>query len=240
VSSAAFVGRIRPRFAVRDGISSPERGTSRGEEAARPLLGCFGAEGRRMPKSRVEAFSDGVLAIIITIMVLELKVPHGQDFSALRPLVPLLLSYLLSFVYVGIYWNNHHHLLHAAKRVDGRIMWANLHLLFWLSLIPVVTGWVGEGGGARVPAVLYGGVLFMAGVAYYILERTILTRGGAHPRVAEALGRDAKGLMSLVLYLLAIAVAFVFVWAAHAIYALVAVMWMVPDRRLERVLGDLE
>ena len=189
-----------------------------------------------MGKGRLEAFSDGVLAIIITIMVLELKVPHGDDLAALAPLLPVFLSYLLSFVYVGIYWNNHHHLLHAAHRVTGTILWANLHLLFWLSLIPFVTGWMGENHFSALPTALYGGVMLMAAVAYYLLQTAILRGDGARSLLAQALGCDWKGKLSPVLYLIAIPTAFTAEWIADVLYVLVALIWLVPDRRIERAL----
>ena len=191
-----------------------------------------------MNKGRMEAFSDGVIAIIITIMVLELRVPHGQDLSALRPLAPVFLSYVLSFVYLGIYWNNHHHLLHAARHVDGRILWANLHLLFWLSLFPFVTHWTGENAFAALPVAIYGVVLLMAGLAYTVLVRLLIARHGPHSVLATAIGRDFKGNVSLVAYLLAIVVASVNPWVACALYVAVAILWLVPDRRIERALAD--
>lgn len=190
-----------------------------------------------MGTNRLEAFSDGVLAIIITIMVLELKVPHGADFTALWPLLPVFLSYLLSFIYIGIYWNNHHHMLHAAKRVNGAILWANLHLLFWLSLVPFVTGWMGENHFAPAPTSLYGVVLLMAAIAYWILQRTIMAEHGRDSLLAVAVGSDLKGKLSPLLYLIAIPAAFVHQWIAGALYVLVALMWLVPDRRIERVIG---
>ena len=189
-----------------------------------------------MPKTRLEAFSDAVLAIIITIMVLELKVPHGEDLSALQPLLPVFFSYVLSFVYLGIYWNNHHHMLHAVKRVTGGVLWANLHLLFWLSLFPFVTGWMGENHFAQAPTALYGGVLLMAAIAYTILTLTIIHEEGADSLLARAVGRDLKGKLSIVAYAVAIALSFVNHWVAAAIYILVALVWLVPDRRIERVL----
>ena len=189
-----------------------------------------------MEKGRLEAFSDGVIAIIITIMVLELKVPHGADFSALAPLLPVFLSYVLSFTYVGIYWNNHHHLLHATQRVSGPIMWMNLLLLFWLSLIPFVTGWMGENHFAAAPTALYGVVLLLAAVAYYSLQCAIIAEHGRDSTLAGALGADWKGKLSPVLYLLAIGLAFVNQWLADAIYVGVALMWFIPDRRIARVL----
>jgi uncharacterized membrane protein len=188
--------------------------------------------------NRVEAFSDGVFAIIITIMVLELKVPHGSDLSALKPLLPVFLSYVLSFLYLGIYWNNHHHLLKACPRVNGRILWANLHLLFWLSLFPFVTGWMGENEFTSVPSALYGGVLLLAAIAYYILQTLIIAcQGGRQSELAMAIGRDWKGKLSPVLYATAIGASFFRPWLAGCIYVLVALIWLVPDRRIERVLA---
>ena len=189
-----------------------------------------------MGKNRLEAFSDGVLAIIITIMVLEMKVPHGDSFSALQALLPVFLSYVLSFIYVGIYWNNHHHMLHATRTVNGGVLWANLHLLFWLSLLPFATGWMGENHFSSLPAALYGGVLLMAGLAYKILARRIIAADGTASPLARAIGRDAKGSASIVLYLLAIPLAFVSSWLAIVIYLLVALMWVIPDRRIEKTL----
>ena len=189
-----------------------------------------------MPKTRLEAFSDGVLAIIITIMVLELKVPHGEDLSVLQPLFPVFFTYVLSFVYIGIYWNNHHHMLHAVKRVSGGVLWANLHLLFWLSLFPFVTGWMGENRFAPMPTALYGGVLLMAAIAYWILTLTIINEEGRDSLLARAVRRDLKGKLSIVAYAVAIAVCFLNHWIAAAIYILVALLWLVPDRRIERVL----
>jgi len=190
-----------------------------------------------MSKGRLEAFSDGVLAIILTIMVLELKVPHESDLAALLPLAPKFLSYVLSFVYIGIYWNNHHHLWQAAKGVNGPILWANMHLLFWLSLIPFVTGWMGENNFATIPVVLYGGVLWFAGLAYYILTRTLIAHHGQDSIIATAIGRDVKGLRSLYMYTAAIVLAFVSAWIATALYVAVAVMWFIPDRRIESKLS---
>jgi uncharacterized membrane protein len=187
-------------------------------------------------KNRLEAFSDGVIAIIITIMVLELKVPHGTDLAALRPLLPVFLSYVLSFIYVGIYWNNHHHLLHAAREINGPIMWANLHLLFWQSLIPFVTGWMGENHFDALPTALYGVVLLMSAIAYTILQTAIIRKQGRDSLLAGAIGRDCKGKFSLICYCLAIGLAFVNQWLADALYVLVAVMWLIPDRRIERML----
>jgi uncharacterized membrane protein len=193
-----------------------------------------------MGKGRLEAFSDGVLAIIITIMVLELRVPHGTELAALRPLVSVLLSYLLSFIYLGIYWNNHHHLLHVTRRVTGAILWANLHLLFWLSLVPFVTSWMGENHFAPIPTALYGGVLLMAALAYWILQRLILRAEGSRSLLATALGRDFKGKLSPLLYVLAIGAAFVRPGIAHGVYVLVALLWLIPDRRIERALAQAE
>jgi uncharacterized membrane protein len=188
-----------------------------------------------MGKGRLEAFSDGVIAILITIMVLELRSPHGTDLADLRPLLPVFMSYLLSFVYLGIYWNNHHHMLHLAARVNGRVLWPNLHLLFWLSLIPFVTSWMGEHPHAVVPTALYGGVLLMAGVAYYFLARSLAHLHGADSKLARALGRDFKGILSVALYAVAIGLAAVDTRLSQAIYVAVAVIWVVPDRRMERL-----
>jgi uncharacterized membrane protein len=190
-----------------------------------------------MGKGRLEAFSDGVIAIIITIMVLELKVPHGADFAALLPLAPVAASYVLSFVMVGIYWNNHHHLFQAVDHVSGRILLANLHLLFWMSQIPFVTGWMGENSFAPLPTAFYGAVCLMCGVAYYILVRAILAHHGKESRVAAALGRDFKGKISVLLYMVAVPLAFINRWASGAIYFFVAMIWFIPDRRIERHLG---
>ena len=188
-----------------------------------------------MPKGRLEAFSDGVIAIVITIMVLEMKVPHDDtSLAGLRPLWPVFVSYVLSFVYVGIYWNNHHHMLHMTPRVTGAVLWANLHLLFWLSLVPFVTGWMGENHFARVPTALYGVVMLMAGVAYMILQRAILRALGPGSLLERALGRDLKGKAAPVLYASAVALAFVRPWIAGALYVLVALMWILPDPRIER------
>jgi len=191
-----------------------------------------------MKTSRMEAFSDGVIAIIITIMVLELKVPHGTEWGALRPLIPVFLTYVMSFVFLGIYWNNHHHMLHVTERVNGRILWANLHLLFWLSLTPFVTGWMGENNFAPVPTAAYGTVLLMAAVAYTILAKVIVARQGSDSKLALAMGRDLKGKASLALYCLAVALTFVNQWLSVGIYVLVAAMWLVPDPRIERLLRD--
>jgi uncharacterized membrane protein len=189
-----------------------------------------------MQKERLTAFSDGVVAIIITIMVLELKVPHSADAAALAKLAPTFLSYVLSFIYVGIYWNNHHHLLHAAERVNGAVLWANMHLLFWLSLIPFATGWMGENHFAPLPTALYGVALLMPAIAYYVLQSAIIGLHGRDGTLAKALGGDFKGKISPVLYLTAIALSFVAPWAALTIYVGVALMWLIPDRRIERQL----
>jgi uncharacterized membrane protein len=190
-----------------------------------------------MGTTRLEAFSDGVIAIIITIMVLELKVPHGDDLAALAPLFPVFLSYVLSFVYVGIYWNNHHHMLHACGRVTGAMLWGNLHLLFWLSLLPFATGWMGENHFAALPAALYGAVLLMAAIAYWVLQQQIIASQGRDSLLKKAVGTDWKGRASPFLYLIAIAAAFWSQWIALGIYVLVALVWLVPDRRIERVLA---
>lgn len=187
-----------------------------------------------MNKTRLEAFSDGVIAIIITIMVLEIKVPHDHSVSALRPLIPVFFSYVLSFVYVGIYWNNHHHLFHLVQKVNGKILWANLHLLFWLSLIPFVTGWMGENHFTTIPSVFYGAVLCMAGLAYYILSQVLIAHHGKTSRLGQAVGVDVKGILSLIFYLAAIGIAFFQPWVSFAIYTAVAAMWFIPDRRIER------
>ena len=189
-----------------------------------------------MNKERLTAFSDGVIAVIITIMVLEMKVPHGSELPALWPLAPVFGSYVLSFVYVGIYWNNHHHLLHAARSVDGRILWANLHLLFWLSLIPFCSGWMGENHFGVLPVALYGAVLLLCGIAYYILSRLLIAHHGRESNLAIALGSDRKGIGSLVLLAVAIPLAFFSAPAAFAIYVLVAAIWFIPDRRIAKVL----
>ncbi|HTL79376.1 MAG TPA: TMEM175 family protein [Candidatus Babeliales bacterium] len=190
-----------------------------------------------MKTTRLEAFSDGVLAIIITIMVLELKVPHAVELSALTPLLRVLLSYVLSFIYIGIYWNNHHHLFQATEQVSGGILWANLHLLFWLSLLPFTTGWIGENGLAPIPTAVYGFVLLMAATAYYILERVIIANE-SDSLVAEAVGRERKGKLSLVLYIAAIPLAFVSPWIAAGLYVFVALLWLIPDPRIERKLEN--
>ena len=185
----------------------------------------------------MEAFSDGVLAIIITIMVLEMKVPHGTGLASLKPLLPVFLSYVLSFIYLGTYWNNHHHLLQAVKHVDGKILWANLHLLFWLSLFPFTTGWMGENHLAPMPVALYGLNLLLAGFAYYLLGRTLIARHGKESAIATALGWDPKNLLSVGLYAVAIPLAFANVYLSCGLYAFVAAMWLVPDKRIENVLG---
>ncbi|MDF5732395.1 MAG: TMEM175 family protein [Rhizonema sp. PD38] len=187
-----------------------------------------------MTKGRLEAFSDGVIAIIITIMVLEMKVPHGADLAALRPLIPVFLSYILSYIYIGIYWNNHHHLLQAARHINGRILWANLHLLFWLSLVPFATGWMGDNHFAATPVALYGIVLFFAGLAYFILSRVLVAHHGLDSTIATAIGKDFKGKVSLLFYALAILLSYVNSWLASSLYILVAIMWFIPDRRIER------
>jgi len=190
-----------------------------------------------MSKNRLEAFSDGVLAIIITIMVLELVVPHEANLSALRPLIPIFLSYVLSFVHLGIYWNNHHHLLQATQQIDGRVLWANLHLLFWLSLIPFVTGWMGENEFAAWPVAFYGMVLLFSAIAYFILSQILVSIHHRDSVLGTAVGRDVKGKISVVIYILAIPLAFVSPWVAGGLYVLVAVMWLIPDRRIEKTLA---
>ena len=185
----------------------------------------------------MEAFSDGVIAVLITIMVLELKVPHGADWETVRPLVPDLLTYVLSLVYLGIYWNNHHHLLHATDRINGAILWANLHLLFWLSLVPFTTGWMGENHFAPLPSAVYGGVLLMSGIAFLVLQNASIRYQGPHSKLKAAVGNDIKGKISAVLYAAAIPLAFVHQWIADAIYVFVALIWLVPDRRIETTLN---
>jgi uncharacterized membrane protein len=189
-----------------------------------------------MGKNRLEAFSDGVLAIIITIMVLELKVPRGNQLAALKPLLAVFLSYVLSFIYLGIYWNNHHHMLSTTKHVSGGILWANLHLLFWLSLFPITTGWMGENHFAPMPTAVYGLVLLMAAIAYFILQHAIIARQGQNSLLAAAVGSDWKGKLSPVLYFIAIPLAFVSPWISCSIYILVALIWLIPDRRIERMI----
>lgn len=193
-----------------------------------------------MNTTRLEAFSDGVLAIIITIMVLEIKVPHGADFSDLSKLIPVFISYVLSFIYVAIYWNNHHHLLHSLDKVDGKILWANLHLLFWLSLIPFATGWMGENSFAKATLTIYGVVLLMAAIAYWILKNRIITIQGENSIVKKAIKNDFKGKISPVLYLLGIGFSFYNEWISGATYILVALMWLVPDTRIEKVIVEKE
>jgi uncharacterized membrane protein len=188
-----------------------------------------------MTKGRLEAFSDGVIAILITIMVLELRVPEGQTVEALRPLIPVFLTYVLSYALLGIYWNNHHHMLHAAERINGRVLWANLHLLFWLSLVPFVTGWMGENHFAPVPTAVYGSVLLCAAVAYYILAHVLIAAQGANSRLAKAIGNDQKGKISVLMYAIAIPLAFVNEWISDIIYVAVIMIWLVPDRRIENL-----
>ncbi len=199
-----------------------------------------------MNTERLEAFSDGVIAILITIMVLELKVPHGADMETLRPLLPVFLTYILSFVYLGIYWNNHHHMLYATERINGKILWANLHLLFWLSLVPFVTGWMGENHFAPLPTAIYGGVLLCAAIAFTILQRMIVAHQGAGSTLAravgkdlrEALSKDLKSMLSMLFYTIAIPLAFVNQWISDGLYVLVALMWLVPDRRIESKIDE--
>ena len=191
-----------------------------------------------MGKARFEAFSDGVIAILITIMVLEMKVPHGTEPASLRPLIPVFATYVMSFVYVGIYWNNHHHMLHAVERVNGRILWANLHLLFWLSLVPFVTGWMGENHFAALPTAVYGLVLLLAAISYTVLQTTIVAHQGPASKLASALGRDLKGKISMLLYLVAIPLAFSLREVSVALYVIVALIWFVPDRRIESRLAE--
>jgi uncharacterized membrane protein len=193
-----------------------------------------------MGKGRLEAFSDGVIAIIITIMVLELKVPHGESLDVLEPLIPVFLCYVLSFVYVGIYWNNHHHMLHTLHKVTGPMLWANLHLLFWLSLFPFVTGWMGENHFAAAPSAVYGVVLLMAAVAYWILQQIIIVSQGRESLLKEAVGNDWKGKLSPVIYVIAIPTAFWSQWISQGLYVLVALIWLVPDRRIENALAGKE
>jgi uncharacterized membrane protein len=194
----------------------------------------------KMKTTRLEAFSDGVLAIIITIMVLELKVPHAVELAALKPVLPVLLSYVLSFIYLGIYWNNHHHLFQAAKEVSGGILWANLHLLFWLSLFPFTTGWMGENHLASTPTAVYGFVLLMAAIAYQILEHAIIAKEGRGSLLARAIGKDWKGKLSSVFYLAAIPLAFVSSWIAGGLYVLAALLWLIPDPRIEKEIEKRE
>jgi len=192
-----------------------------------------------MGKSRLEAFTDGVMAIIITIMVLELKVPHGAELAALKPLVPVFISYVLSFLYVGIYWNNHHHLFQVVQKVGGGVLWANLHLLFWLSLMPFATGWMGENHFSKMPVVIYGVVLLCAAIAYYFLTRALLAHHASDSPLAKALGCDFKGKISIVIYAAAIGLTFVDPWIGVALYFVVALIWLVPDRRIERIIAGV-
>jgi len=191
-----------------------------------------------MNKTRLEAFSDGVIAILITIMMLELKIPHSASWEALRPVVPVFLTYLMSFVFLGIYWSNHHHMLHLASSIDGKILWANLHLLFWLSLVPFATGWMGENDFAPLPTAAYGAILLLCGVAYLVLQDSIIAHQGPQSRLAAAVGRDVKGKLSAVLYSVAIPAAFVNRWISAAIYVGVSLIWLIPDRRIEARLAD--
>ncbi len=191
-----------------------------------------------MSKGRLEAFSDGVIAILITIMVLELHVPHGDDFAALKPLAPVFFSYVLSFVYLGIYWNNHHHMLQLTSRINGGVLWANLHLLFWLSIVPFVTGWMGENHFSNLPTAIYGGVLLMSAISYTILQETIIRAQGPTSRLRAAIGGDRKGKLSLVFYIAAIPLAFTMPGISQALFVLVALIWLVPDRRIEHQLHD--
>jgi uncharacterized membrane protein len=191
-----------------------------------------------MKKGRLEAFSDAVIAILMTIMVLELKIPHGADLESIRPLLPVFLTYVLSFIYLGIYWNNHHHMFHATERINGKILWANMLLLFWLSLIPFTTGWMGENHFAPLPTAVYGAVLLLAAVSYTILQTLIIVHQGERSTLAEAVGKDRKGKLSMVLYVVAIPMAFVNQWISDAIYVLVAMIWLVPDRRIESKLEE--
>ena len=193
-----------------------------------------------MKKERLLAFSDGVIAIIITIMVLELKVPHGAEWAALTKLVPVFLSYVLSFIYIAIYWNNHHHLMHTVTRVNGLILWANTHLLFWISLIPFATGWMGENHFAPLPTAVYGAALLMPALAYYLLQMAIMRTQGANSSLAKLLGNDVKGKISPVLYVTAIALAFVSPWISCGIYVLVALMWLIPDSRIEKAIDEFK
>ena len=191
-----------------------------------------------MNKNRLEAFSDGVIAIIITIMVLELKIPHSTDIKDLQPVLPAFLSYVLSFIYLGIYWNNHHHMLHTVRKVTGPILWSNLHLLFWLSLVPFVTGWMGENHFASVTCSLYGFIMLMAAIAYYILQQNIIASQGDDSLLKKAVGKDWKGKLSPVLYAVAIPAAFLLQWISLGLYVFVALIWLIPDRRIEKALAD--
>ena len=191
-----------------------------------------------MNKNRLEAFSDGVLAIIITIMVLELKIPKGVHLESLKPVIPVFISYILSFIYLGIYWNNHHHMIHTVKHVSGGILWANLHLLFWLSLVPFVTNWIGDSNFAAIPSALYGTVLLMAAIAYFLLQTLILRRHGKNSLLSRALGSDIKGKISPPLYFIAIISTFFFEWISISLYILVALIWLIPDTRIERLFEE--
>lgn len=191
-----------------------------------------------MKKGRLEAFSDGVIAIILTIMVLELKIPHGADWESLRPVIPVFLTYVLSFVYLGIYWNNHHHMLYITDRINGKILWANMHLLFWLSLIPFVTGWMGENHFAPLPTAIYGAVLLAAAIAYYVLQNLIIAEQGAGSKLKAAVGKDLKGKLSPLIYIVAIALAFVNQWISDGLYVLAALIWLIPDKRIESKLNE--
>ena len=191
-----------------------------------------------MNKGRMEAFSDGVLAIIITIMVLEIKVPHGNDFKDLIPLIPVFLSYILSFLYIGIYWNNHHHMMQTVKKVTGNILWANMHLLFWLSLIPFVTGWVGENSFAQKPMALYGFVLLMAAIAYYILQLQLIRAHGTDSILSKAIGKDVKGKISPIVYIAGIAITWINTRVSGGLFIFVALMWLIPDKRIERIIKE--
>jgi uncharacterized membrane protein len=191
-----------------------------------------------MNKTRLEAFSDGVIAILITIMMLELKIPHSASWEALRPVVPVFLTYLMSFVFLGIYWNNHHHMLHLVSSINGKILWANLHLLFWLSLVPFATGWMGENDFAPLPTASYGALLLLCGVAYLVLQNAIIAHQGPQSRLAAAVGRDVKGKLSAVLYAIAIPAAFANRWISEAIYVAVSLMWLIPDPRIEARLAE--
>jgi TMEM175 potassium channel family protein len=193
-----------------------------------------------MNKGRLEAFSDGVIAILITILVLELKIPHGTDLEALKPLFPVFVTYVLSFIYLGIYWNNHHHMLQATKHINGKILWANLHLLFWLSLVPFVTGWMGENHFAPLPTAVYGIVLLAAAIAYYILQNLIIAEHGENSKLKKAVGNDLKGKLSPLIYVAAIILAFVNQWISEALYVFVALIWLVPDRRIESKINTAE
>ena len=193
----------------------------------------FGAANQRMGKGRLEAFSDGVLAIIITIMVLEMKVPNGNSLASLKPVLPVFISYILSFINIGIYWNNHHHMLHAVHKVSGRILWANTNLLFWLSLVPFVTGWMGENNFTTIPVALFGFVLFMAGVSYYFLAHSLTSLHGKGSSFTRALGSDRKGVLSVLIYAIGVGLSFLNPWIGFALYVLVAIVWFVPDKRFE-------